>query len=86
MKSYVLVLAFITLAKGIAFAAHSDGSFDRSLTVSGPVDLDVKTDSVRAVFMCSCEHVAKCDGHDGCGSARRTSFSPMSHRLRVALI
>ena len=45
MKSYVLVLASITLAKGIAFAAHSDGSFDRSLTVSGPVDLDVKTDS-----------------------------------------
>jgi hypothetical protein len=27
------------------FAAHGEGSFDRSLTVSGPVDLDVKTDS-----------------------------------------
>lgn len=44
MKSF-LVLASITLASGIARAAHADGSFDRSLTVSGPVDLDVKTDS-----------------------------------------
>jgi hypothetical protein len=45
MKSCVLVLASITLASGIASAAYADGSFDRSLTVSGPVDLDVKTDS-----------------------------------------
>jgi hypothetical protein len=45
MKSHVVVLAALTLANGIASAAHADGSFDRSLTVSGPVDLDVKTDS-----------------------------------------
>jgi Putative adhesin len=45
MKSCVLVLVSITLAGGIACAAQADGSFDRSLTVSGPVDLDVKTDS-----------------------------------------
>jgi hypothetical protein len=45
MRCCVLVFASVTLASGIAFAAHADGSFDRSVTVSGPVDLDVKTDS-----------------------------------------
>src|SRR5690242_21190036 len=45
MKSCVLVLVSIALAGGIASAAQAQGSFDRSLTVSGPVDLDVKTDS-----------------------------------------
>ena len=46
MKSCVLALVSITLACGIACAAQAEeGSFDRSLTVSGPVDLDVKTDS-----------------------------------------
>jgi Putative adhesin len=45
MKSCALVLVSITLAGGIACAAQADGSFDRSLTVSGPVDLDIKTDS-----------------------------------------
>lgn len=45
MKSFVLVLASITLVSGIASAAPADGSFDRSLSVSGPVDLDVQTDS-----------------------------------------
>jgi Putative adhesin len=45
MKSCVLAVASITLAGGIACAAQAEGSFDRSLTVSGPVDLDVKTDS-----------------------------------------
>jgi hypothetical protein len=44
MKSF-LVLVSIILAGGIASAAQADGSFDRSLTVSGLVDLDVKTDS-----------------------------------------
>lgn len=45
MRSCILVLAASSLASGIACAAHADGSFDRSLTVSGPVDLNVKTDS-----------------------------------------
>jgi Putative adhesin len=45
MKPCVLVLASITVASGIASAEHADGSFDRSLTISGPVDLDVQTDS-----------------------------------------
>jgi hypothetical protein len=45
MRSGGLVLLSITLACRIAGAAQADGSFDRSLTVSGRVDLDVETDS-----------------------------------------
>jgi putative adhesin len=45
MRSGGVVLLSITLACQIAGAAQADGSFDRSLTVSGPVDLDVETDS-----------------------------------------
>jgi hypothetical protein len=45
MRSGALLLLSINLAYGIAGAAQQDGSFDRSLSVSGPVDLDVKTDS-----------------------------------------
>jgi hypothetical protein len=45
MRFGALVLLSINLPYGIAGAAQQDGSFDRSLTVSGPVDLDVKTDS-----------------------------------------
>ena len=42
MRSGALVLLSMNLAYGIAGAAQQDGSFDRSLTVSGPVDLEVK--------------------------------------------
>jgi Putative adhesin len=45
MRSVGLLLLSITLGYGISGAAQRDGSFDRSLTVSGPVDLDVNTDS-----------------------------------------
>jgi Putative adhesin len=35
----------VTLFSAVALAAQTDGSFDKSVTVSGPVELDVKTDS-----------------------------------------
>ncbi len=44
MKIFVLGLTAL-VAGGVLSAAEADGSFDRSLTVSGPVDLDVQTDS-----------------------------------------
>lgn len=44
MKAFVLCFLFLTLTAG-TLARAEDGSFDRSLTVSGPVDLDLKTDS-----------------------------------------
>ena len=44
MKIFALGLAAV-VASGVLCAAEADGSFDRSLTVSGPVDLDVQTDS-----------------------------------------
>jgi hypothetical protein len=43
MKTFSSALAVMVLASGAAFA--QEGSFERSLTVSGLVDLDVKTDS-----------------------------------------
>ncbi|MBV9498175.1 MAG: DUF4097 family beta strand repeat protein [Acidobacteriaceae bacterium] len=44
MKIFALGLAAL-VAGSILSAAEADGSFDRSLTISGPVDLDVQTDS-----------------------------------------
>ncbi|HEX4168918.1 MAG TPA: DUF4097 family beta strand repeat-containing protein [Bryobacteraceae bacterium] len=45
MKRFALGLISMSMAAGIAMAAGADGSFDRTLSVSGPVELDVKTDS-----------------------------------------
>jgi hypothetical protein len=45
MKTFLLILASIALAAGLTAREEEDGSFDKSLTVSGPVDLDVQTDS-----------------------------------------
>lgn len=45
MKAVILGLASTLLVTGFAFGAQEEGSFDRSLAVSGPVDLDVTTDS-----------------------------------------
>lgn len=44
MKTTLLTVA-LALGTAATCAAQSEGSFDRSLTVSGPVDLDVITDS-----------------------------------------
>jgi hypothetical protein len=44
MKAFGICLLLITLASAL-YAADSEGSFDKSLAVSGPVELDVKTDS-----------------------------------------
>jgi hypothetical protein len=43
----ILACSFISFAlmAGLAAGAEEQGSFDKSLTVSGPVDLDVTTDS-----------------------------------------
>jgi hypothetical protein len=35
----------VVLTTGLVFGADDEGSFDKSLTVTGPVDLDVTTDS-----------------------------------------
>lgn len=45
MKIFVLGFVAITVASGVLLAAEGDGSFDRSLPISGPVDLDVRTDA-----------------------------------------
>jgi hypothetical protein len=45
MKAFVLGLVTTTLASGLLYGADVNGSFDRSLTVSEPVELDVTTDS-----------------------------------------
>jgi len=42
-----LMLTALLLAAAVAFASDSNGSFDRTLQVNGPVDLDVKTASGR---------------------------------------
>jgi hypothetical protein len=44
MKSVALAFVSLAVTAGLA-AASPDGSFDRSLSVSGPVDLEVHTDS-----------------------------------------
>lgn len=44
MKALILSVACATVTAGLMLA-NEEGSFDRSLTVSGPVDLDVSTDS-----------------------------------------
>jgi DUF4097 and DUF4098 domain-containing protein YvlB len=44
MKAFVRALPLFAVAASL-LAADQDGSFDKSLTVSGMVDLDVKTDS-----------------------------------------
>jgi putative adhesin len=45
MKAFLIGLASIALAGGLTARVDEDGSFDKSLTVSGPVDLEVQTDS-----------------------------------------
>ncbi len=44
MKIFALGLAALVAGAALS-AAEADGSFDRSFSVSGPVDLDVQTDS-----------------------------------------
>jgi Putative adhesin len=45
MKVFVMGVLSLTLTAGLSTAADLEGSFDRSLTVSGAVELDVRTDS-----------------------------------------
>jgi DUF4097 and DUF4098 domain-containing protein YvlB len=45
MKALVISFASLALAAALMARSDEDGSFDKSLTVSGPVDLDVQTDS-----------------------------------------
>ncbi|HVP49035.1 MAG TPA: DUF4097 family beta strand repeat-containing protein [Bryobacteraceae bacterium] len=48
MRGKWLILAMAaTLSGGLLFGADAEGSFDRTLNVSGPVDLDVQTGSGR---------------------------------------
>jgi hypothetical protein len=44
MKSFVMAIAAMALAAGV-LSADEQGSFEKTLTVTGPVDLDVATDS-----------------------------------------
>ncbi len=45
MKTFILFVVSIALAVSLMARVDEDGSFDKSLAVSGPVDLDVQTDS-----------------------------------------
>lgn len=45
MKGFTFSVVSFLLAAGLVAGAEAQGSFDKSLTVSGPVDLDVTTDS-----------------------------------------
>jgi Putative adhesin len=45
MKATTLFLAALALSTGVVAHAAEEGSFDKSLSISGPVDLDVKTES-----------------------------------------
>jgi hypothetical protein len=45
MKVFVVGLIAVTSSASFMAAADRHGSFDKSLSVSGPVDLDVLTDS-----------------------------------------
>ena len=45
MKPVVFTVLFLSIAVGFSAAADEDGSFDRTLSVSGKVQLDLKTDS-----------------------------------------
>ncbi len=44
MSTFIPSILLLTMTAGLLTAAE-EGSFEKSLTVSGPVDLDVKTDS-----------------------------------------
>lgn len=45
MKLLAVGLVTLALSAGLSLAAQAEGSFDRSLSVSGPVDVEVSTDS-----------------------------------------
>jgi hypothetical protein len=45
MRTVALGLISIAMTSGLLIGAEEQGSFDKSLTVTGAVDLDVKTDS-----------------------------------------
>jgi hypothetical protein len=45
MKNIAGLAACVALSAMLPLSAQTEGSFDRSLTVSGPVELDAKTDS-----------------------------------------
>jgi hypothetical protein len=45
MKAHIPALVLVTLASGLVAWAQEEGSFDKSVSVSGPVELDVTTDS-----------------------------------------
>ncbi len=45
MKAILLSIFSMTAAAAVLIGADTNGSFDRSLSVSGPVDLEVTTDS-----------------------------------------
>lgn len=45
MRFSASAVLFLSLAAGLSAYAEQEGSFDKALTVSGRVDLDVTTDS-----------------------------------------
>src|SRR5689334_15854308 len=45
MKSLSIGIVVLCASSALAFAVDAEGSFDRTLSVSGPVNLDVQTDS-----------------------------------------
>lgn len=45
MKRFIFGFVFVGLAGGLVSGADRDGSFDRSLSVSGAIELDVKTNA-----------------------------------------
>ncbi len=45
MRTFVQVAGTLALAAGMLSGADDQGSFDKSLSITGPVELDVKTDA-----------------------------------------
>jgi hypothetical protein len=47
MRTWLIPALAVALSGGLLFGADAEGSFDRTLNVNGPVDLDVQTGSGR---------------------------------------
>ena len=79
-----LCLVVLTGCVGIDISAQSEqarGSFERTLTVSGPVELSVRTGSGDIQIRTGETHRVQVSGRIRAGDSRRTTVSP-AERVR----
>lgn len=83
----IAVLAAIALVPACAEAQRAEGSFQRTLTVSGPLDIDVVTGSgridIRPGPEGQVEITGRIEAQDGWGLSRRGPLSPEERVRRI---